>query len=545
MARQWWVRSGWILGLASAPGCSETSEPGGLADHTAETSEPDSGPLDSAEPWEPWCAEPVAAVAYQDVAESWGVVDTIDGMPARFEHNPVAMADMDGDGDDDLILATRENGVFLQRNEEGVFSQELLSDVRMMTTIALADVDSDRDLDMVLAGWSSHLILLRNDGNGVFEDATVGSGLEKVFIAGAVRHATFGDLNGDGALDLYVTVATPVEHTGPEHLDRLFFGDGEGHLVEASEQIADELRVGLGWGSIFVDFDRDGDSDLYTVNAEQSAHGPSRLLQNDGLDETGSIQMTDLSDGCGCDWTGSTMGVSEADFNHDGLPDFYLTNTGPSRLLLNLGDGLFADAAAAMGAQTITDPNGMTYGAAIYDFDNDGWLDILASAGPLHGDFPISSQPSEQPDVLLRGGADGFTDVSVEQGVDDLQAGRGVAVGLLDDDGMMEAVVTHLDSPTRLFRSGCTANRALVIDLVGHAPNTFGVGARIEVDIGDRVLSRVIRANGGWASSIHPRAHFGLGDSPVESARVIWPSGTTQELDVGRWVDGRLVVEEP
>ena len=94
----------------------------------------------------------------------------------------------------------------------------------------------------------------------------------------------------------------------------------------------------------------------------------------------------------------------------------------------------------------------MTYGAAIYDFDNDGWLDILASAGPLHGDFPISSQPSEQPDVLLRGGPDGFTDVSVEQGVDDLQAGRGVAVGLLDDDGMMEAVVTHLDSPTRLFR---------------------------------------------------------------------------------------------
>ena len=114
MARQWWVRSGWILALASAPGCSETSEPGGLSDHTVETSEPDSGPLDSAEPWETWCAEPVAAVAYQDVAETWGVVDTIDGMPARFEHNPVAMADMDGDGDM-IDSATRENGVFLHR----------------------------------------------------------------------------------------------------------------------------------------------------------------------------------------------------------------------------------------------------------------------------------------------------------------------------------------------------------------------------------------------------------------------------------------------
>ena len=231
--------------MVSALSCTEpaeTSEPTGPSGHSGEMFDPDTAPLDSAEPWEPWCAEPVAAVAYEDVAENWGVVDTVDGMPSRFEHNPVAMADVDGDGDDDLIVATREDGVYLQRNEGGAFSQERVSDVRMMTTIALADVDSDRDLDMVLAGWNPQLMLLINDGAGGFEEATVGSGLEDVRIAGAVRHATFGDLNGDGALDLYVTVATPIEHREPDNLDRLFLGDGEGHLVEASEQIEDPFE---------------------------------------------------------------------------------------------------------------------------------------------------------------------------------------------------------------------------------------------------------------------------------------------------------------
>ena len=179
---------GWgsIVMGASGLGCSVSPDSGEEpretgADHRQ----------DSAEPWEPWCTEPADSVAYVEVAEDWGVVDTIDCLPSRFEHNPVAMADVDGDGDDDLIIAIREEGVYLQRNEGGVFSQELLVEARLVTTIALADVDGDRDLDMVLAGWNPHLLLLTNDGSGGFVDATDGSGLDEVFTAGAVRHATF------------------------------------------------------------------------------------------------------------------------------------------------------------------------------------------------------------------------------------------------------------------------------------------------------------------------------------------------------------------
>ena len=84
-----------------------------------------------------------------------------------------------------------------------------------------------------------------------------------------------------------------------------------------------------------------------------------------------------------------------------------------------------------------------------------------------------------------------------------------------------------------------------MVDLVGHPPNTFGIGARVEVELADRVLSRTITTNAGWGSTIHPRAHFGLGDEEVSSLVVYWPSGTTQEVDIDAWADGRIEVEEP
>ncbi len=233
-----------------------------------------------------------------------------------------------------------------------------------------------------------------------------------------------------------------------------------------------------------------------------------------------------------------------ADFDGDTLPDVYVTNTGPSKLLVNMGDGSFADFAAAWSAGTISDTAAMTYGAAAYDYDNDGWLDLLVASGPLHGVTPIDTQPSEQPDVLLKGSDEGFTDVSVAQGVDDPEAGRGVGVGLLDDDGFMDAVITHLDAPSRLFISPCTEDRALVVDLVGAGLNTFGVGARVFVELGDRTLVRDVTSNGGWASSIHPRAHFGLGQESVGQVWVEWPGGTVQEVAVHPYVDGRITVTQ-
>ncbi len=504
-----------------------------------------------AAPVEPWCSAPAEAVEYIDISTDWGLVDTVDGNAQRYEHNPVAMADLDGDGDDDILLAHREEGLYLNRNEGGSFSEELLLESHMLSSIALGDVDGDRDLDVAVFGWTKHPKLLLNDGDAGFTDATENSGLTDIFdsndpdVSIAVRHATFGDLDGDGVLDLFLSLATQAELQVPEAMDRLFLGDGSGRFSDAADRFDGTLRTGLSWATVFVDFDRDGDQDLYTVTSEQSDHGPSRLLQNDGQDADGTFIFSDLSESCSCSWTGSNMGVTEADFNLDGLPDFYLTNTGPSLLLLNLGDGSFANAAAAMGASTLTDVNAMTYGAAIFDHDNDGWLDILTATGPLRGENEMPPQPEEQPDVLLKGGPDGFTDISAEMGVDDVEAGRGVAVGLLDDDGMLEAVVTHLDAPSRLFRSDCTASRALVVDLVGHPPNTFGIGARVEVELSDRVLSRTITTNGGWGSSIHPRAHFGLGDEEVSSLMVTWPSGTTQQVDIDPWAEGRIEVEEP
>ncbi|MDP6935516.1 MAG: CRTAC1 family protein, partial [Myxococcota bacterium] len=315
-------------------------------------------------------------------------------------------------------------------------------------------------------------------------------------------------------------------------------------FTEITEQFDEDLLGGLGWATVLLDVDRDGDLDLYTANADQAANGPCRLLRNDGLAD-GTLQLVDATDDCGCDWLNNPMGATVTDFDADGLPDVFVTNTGSNNALWNMGEYQFADMAQAWDATVLEDQNAMTYGAAIYDFDNDGWQDILTSSGPLRGDSTIGLQPEDQPDVLLKGGETGFTDVSEAQGVDDEAAGRGVAVGMLDDDGVLEAVVAHLDSPTRIYRSPCTTDRALVVDLVGQTPNTFGVGAWLELQTSERTMIREITTNSGWASTIHPRAHFGLGQLEVESLVVHWPSGESQTVELNPGVDGRISVKEP
>jgi hypothetical protein len=157
----------------------------------------------------------------------------------------------------------------------------------------------------------------------------------------------------------------------------------------------------------------------------------------------------------------------------------------------------------------------------------------------------MTGQPEEQPDVLLAGGPESFTDISALQGIDEVAAGRGVATGLLDDDGVLELAIAHVDGPTHLYRSDCTANRALVVDLQGQAPNTFGIGARLEVHTQQQRLVRTITANAGWGSTIHPRAHFGLGEQVTERLVVYWASGAVQEIDLSPRAEGRMTVTEP
>lgn len=481
---------------------------------------------DSAPPLErpSQCGEPAENLSYTEVP---GLIDTTDTVGTPMEQGAAAMADLDGDGDDDLLIAQRDVGVWLQENEGGTLAVgELLLTEPLVAILALGDVDGDRDLDVFVGGHGDTPTLLLNDGAAGF--SPVEAGLPSV--QNTIRGASFGDSDGDGDLDLMLAVAGE----GPDMRDRLLKNDGSGSFSEDRSALPPpDDGPGLSWDPLWSDLDRDGDIDLYLVNAEQAQNGASRLLINDG---TGSF--TDLPLSCGCRITGNPMGASVADFNGDLAPDLYITGTGANWLIERQSSGDYVDAAAALGAQALAGDEHMAFGSIAFDHDNDGFIDLLMAAGKL------GMGPDEQRDVLLAGGPNGFTDRAPALGLDDPGVGRATVAGLLDADGFYDPLVTHMGGPSRLWQGPCTENRALIVDLVGQGANTFGVGAWLELDTASGTQLRELSAHAGWASQVHPRAHFGLGDETPERLRVFWPYGEVQEVELGADTPLRIAVEQ-
>jgi hypothetical protein len=483
---------------------------------------------------EPWCTEPAAAVAYTEVGAAMGLYDTTSADPARKEHPPVAFADLDGDGDDDILLGDLASGLWLHRNDGDSFARTLVDPVLELETLALTDLDGDRDLDLFAGGKQGGLRLYENDA-GRFTDVSDAWGLATVALSRNIRDGAFGDYDGDGDSDLYVATDNNGDATDSLRLHRLFRNDGAA-FTDVSELLPAAARAGLGWQAAWFDLDQDRDLDLFVANADQRANGPSRLFRNDG-----AADFTDLTDTCGCGATGSNMGATAADLDGDGHIDLFLTNTGPSPLLRNDGAGGFYDVAVATGATAVPGADWMTFGSAAFDHDNDGDLDLYVAAGPLY-DRPGGTQLADQPDVLLDLADGVYTDVAAALGLADPGAGRGVAVGNLDGDGFPDLLVSNLGTPSRLYRATCTAARALTVELDGPAPNRFGIGARVEVETSAGVQVREIGTKPGWAAASYPRAWFGLGDARVVSVTVKWPDGVDQAVDVPADADGPLVV---
>ena len=468
------------------------------------------------------CATPAATLDYSLVP---GVLDTTDTSQPMMEQGAVAMADLDNDGDDDLLISKRNDGLYLQKNGAGVLGspQKILPDP-LISTLALGDVDADHDLDLLVGGHSDTPTLMLNDGYGGF--VAINAGLPTV--VATIRGADFGDADGDGDLDLVLAVAGE----GPDMRERLLLNDGTGFFVEGFLPAAADGE-GLSWDPLLADLDRDGDLDLYLVNAEQDRNGKSRYLVNEG-----GI-FVDAGDSCACISIGNPMGAGVADFNGDLIPDLYVASTGSNYLLTGQGDGSFVDATASMGAAGLSSPEQMAYGAMIYDHDNDRDLDIFVTTGPL------GEARFVQPDLFLDRQGDRFVEQAAAMGLADMGVGRAVVAGLFDGDAFPDPLVSHLGSPSQLWVAPCTDQRALVVELAGKAPNRYGVGAWVELESSGQIFLAPVSSHAGWGGAVHPRAHFGLGSGYAERLRVFWPSGERQEVELGPLTAARILVEEP
>ena len=364
------------------------------------------------------------------------------------------------------VLATAAAGIDNVHTNEGSPVFRLVGTLTNASGSAVADVDGDGWEDVFLAG-SPDAALYRNRRDGTFEDVTEASGLPHPYPAVATG-AVFFDYDNDGWPDLYVAAVRGG--------DRLFHNLGGGHFVDVTASAG--IPAGV-WASmpIVADYDRDGFLDVYIIRMgdhEKTAPRPNYEARN-GVPDTllhnnGDGTFTDATRRAGVGDLGWGLAGAWGDYDNDGWPDLYVGNEfGYSTLYHNNWDGTFTNVTHRSGTKN----RAATMGVAWGDFDNDGRLDLYAAGmyansrwALVHPDFPapipwqfrllrfftseVQRQSDQIFDELTRGNTlfhnngDGtFTDVSDRAGVRDGQWGWGTEFLDYNNDGLLDVYVVN------------------------------------------------------------------------------------------------------
>ena len=424
--------------------------------------------------------------------------------------------------------------------------------------VATGDVDNDGFVDLYVTGFDG-CHLYRNNGNGTFSDVTAMSGTGNP--GGFAVSAAFVDTDRDGWLDLYVANNVTYQTTrgtvcpgpagAPDYCppqiyggqrDRLYRNLGRGRFRDVTATALDGLTARPGLGVSTADFDGDGWMDIFVAN-----DGEPDFLWMNGRD--GTFRERGLSAGVAVTGDGkaeASMGADAGDFDNDGDEDVVVTElTGQgTNLFVNDGAARFRDASAASGIGVPSQPY-TGWGTAWLDYDNDGWLDLLAVNGTIVAQEGRGSRafPYDQKKLLFRNLATGrFESVGAPAGpaFDLSESGRGAAFGDLDNDGDTDVVVGNNSGPVHLLVNGI-GSRAhwLGLRLTGAGGRDM-LGARVSVTRpGQPVLWRRARADGSYGSANDPRVLVGLGTSPAPATvRVRWPDGREEAwsaVPADRW----------
>ena len=409
---------------------------------------------------------------------------------------------------------------------------------------AAADYDNDGFSDVLVTGYGG-LVLFHNQGDGTFDTVEKTAGLDDRLWSSS---AGWGDINGDGMLDLYVAhyvdwsfdnhpycnaaVAGQREVCAPKFFQplphTLYLSAGDGTFIDGSRQAG--LKAGKGLGVLLADVDIDGDLDIYVSNDTE----PNFLYLNDGhgvLQETGELSGTALSDK---GIPEGSMGVELTDFNRDGLPDLWVTNFERESISLyrNEGKSCFQHVSQVTG---LTAVGGLYvgWGTVFFDFDRDGDEDVYVANGHVER-FPQNSTVRQTPLLFECRDDRLFKNVAPAAG-EYLRAawrGRGVALADLDEDGDGDLIVAHLDEPPALLANeSATDHHWFSLRLIGTRSNRSAIGSRVMLRASGQLQSRQVKGGSSYASTSDLRPRFGLGAAArVDEIEVFWPSGARQTL---------------
>jgi hypothetical protein len=322
-------------------------------------------------------------------------------------------------------------------------------------------------------------------------------------------------------------------------------GDGTFEDVTTKARI-DRTEGHYAFSVSTFDFDEDGWTDIF-VACDST---PSILYHNN---HDGTFTDVAVTAGAAFNEDGreqAGMGSTIADFNGDGHLDIFKTNFSDdtSTLYRNNGDATFTDATAAAGLGLYTQYLG--WGTMFFDFDNDGWPDLILVNGHVYPEVDSQHLGSsyKEPRILYHNNGDGtLTDVSAFSGAGITTVGpsRGLAVGDLWNDGRMSAVISNMNAPPSLLANQVrNQNHWIGIRAEGTKSNRDGLGARVRVKTATRVLVDEVRSGSSYISNSDMRPHFGLGTATkVEWVEVRWPSGLIERFN-GPAIDKIQTVKE-
>ena len=315
-------------------------------------------------------------------------------------------------------------------------------------------------------------------------------------------------------------------------------------------EVAQEVglgKPGKGLGIAIADYDHDGHIDFFVANDSCAGF----LYHNRG---DGSFDEVGLASGVAVDMAGHTyagMGADFADYNNDGWPDIVVTDLATQRYALyeNDGDGTFSYISDTTGIGQMTLAHS-GWGVRFLDYDNDGWKDLLIAQGhdldTIELNYP--NLHYREPILLARNNRHGFVDVSQQSGDVFNQAwiGRGMAIGDLDNDGRLDAVVTTNDGRAHILHNETPSkNHWILLKLVGHKSNRDAIGAEVVLVTASGSQYATVSTAGSYLSSSDKRVHFGMGqDGLAQRIEIRWPSGIRQTIK-DTPADQILQIDEP